>query len=189
MAGKAHLFDALSLLGYALAAYGDANLNEFIRKIVDGRESWNRSWLADDMQAALFQLAAGGSPNLSGVTADWTFDQKYHSAVLNSSYCHWVLKDGKFQTMEYLSTDGGGRTTSTQQTWEVDAETFQQFNRDQENFLYGELQRNWAVVIGTSDTWSNYRHQADALAMYQILKRHGRAVGNEYAQPGHDGAE
>ena len=58
MAGKAHLFDALSLLGYALAAYGDANLNEFIRKIVDGRESWNRSWLADDMKEDPGQLAA-----------------------------------------------------------------------------------------------------------------------------------
>lgn len=28
-------------------------------------------------------------------------------------------------------------------------------------------------MIGASDTWVNYRHQADALAMYQLLKRHG----------------
>jgi glycosylphosphatidylinositol transamidase (GPIT) subunit GPI8 len=49
----------------------------------------------------------------------------------------------------------------------------QQFNQDQEDRTYGTLDGQWAVVIGTSDTWANYRHQADALAMYQLLKRHG----------------
>lgn len=173
MAGEAHLFDALSLLGYALATYGDTDLNGAIKKIIDGRDPWNRSWLAGDMQTALLRLQAGQTPDLSGVTGDWTFDQKYHSSVLNSIYCHWVLKDGKYQPLEYLSTDGSRRTTSTLQTWETQAESLQQFNRDQEDFQYGELNENWAVVIGTSDTWANYRHQADAMAMYQILKRHG----------------
>lgn len=173
MAGEAHLFDALSLLGYALATYSDTDLNGAIKKIIDGRDPWNRSWLAGDMQTALLRLQAGQTPDLSGVTGDWTFDQKYHSSVLNSIYCHWVLKDGKYQPLEYLSTDGSRRTTSTLQTWETQAESLQQFNRDQEDFQYGELNENWAVVIGTSDTWANYRHQADAMAMYQILKRHG----------------
>ena len=173
VAGEAHLFDALSLLGYALSTYGETNLNYAIERIVEGRESWNRSWLATDMQAALLQLQAGHALDLSGVTGDWTFDQKYHSSVLNSTYCHWVLKNGRYQTLEYLSTDGSGRTTSTLQTWETQAERLQEFNRNQEDFQYGELNENWAVVIGTSDTWANYRHQADAMAMYQILKCHG----------------
>ncbi len=172
-AGEAHLFDAISLLGYALASFGDADLNGSIKSIVDGRDSWNRGWMAYDMQAALLRLQAGGFPNLSGVTGDWTFDQKYHASVLNTSYCHWVLKDGEYHTLEYLSTDGSGRTISMLQTWQTQTDYFQEFNRQQEDFNYGEHKGNWAVVIGTSDTWSNYRHQADAMAMYQILKRHG----------------
>lgn len=172
-AGEAHLFDAITLLGYALASFGDADLNGAIKNIVDGRESWNRSWMASDMQAALVRLQSGGFPNLNGTTGDWTFDQKHHASVLNSSYCHWVLKDGEYHTLEYLSTDGSGRTTSTLQTWQTQAEHFQEFNQRQEDFNYGEHKGNWAVVIGTSDTWANYRHQADAMAMYQILKRHG----------------
>ena len=173
VAGEAHLFDAISLLGYALAAYGDTNLNESIKSIVNGRDTWNRSWMPIDMGAALTKLLSGGSPDLKGVTGDWTFDQKYHSSVLNSSYAHWVLQNGAYNILEYLSTDGGGRTTSSLQTWQTQTEHYQQFNQYQEDISYGEHQGNWAVVIGTSDTWANYRHQADAMAMYQILKRHG----------------
>lgn len=173
MAGEAHLFDAISLLGYALAAYGDTDLNNGIGKIISGRETWNRSWLASDMQAALIQLQAGHNPDLNGVTGDWTFDQKYHSSVLNTTYCHWTLRNGRYKTLEYLSPDGSGRTTSTLQVWETQAQRYQQFDQNQQDFQYGELNDNWAIVIGTSDTWANYRHQADAMAMYQILKRHG----------------
>ena len=32
---------------------------------------------------------------------------------------------------------------------------------------------HWAVVISPSTSWANYRHQADAFAMYQTLRRHG----------------
>ncbi|CAL1289552.1 unnamed protein product [Larinioides sclopetarius] len=31
----------------------------------------------------------------------------------------------------------------------------------------------WAVLIAGSDTWDNYRHQADVCHAYQILKKHG----------------
>jgi hypothetical protein len=75
--------------------------------------------------------------------------------------------------MEYLSTDGTGRTTSTLQAWDWQNRNMQSFSHDQKDFYYPELNEKWAVVVGTSDTWANYRHQADALAMYQLLKRHG----------------
>ncbi|GBN11912.1 Legumain [Araneus ventricosus] len=31
----------------------------------------------------------------------------------------------------------------------------------------------WAVLVAGSDTWDNYRHQADICHSYQILKKHG----------------
>jgi len=40
----------------------------------------------------------------------------------------------------------------------------------QENTTGGDF---WAVIGGLSRDWSNYRHQADALTMYQILKEQG----------------
>ena len=32
---------------------------------------------------------------------------------------------------------------------------------------------NWAVLVAGSNTWSNYRHQADVFHAYQILKKNG----------------
>ena len=32
---------------------------------------------------------------------------------------------------------------------------------------------HWALLLSPSTTWSNYRHQADVLAMYQLLRHHG----------------
>jgi glycosylphosphatidylinositol transamidase (GPIT) subunit GPI8 len=38
---------------------------------------------------------------------------------------------------------------------------------------YPELKDNYAVLIGASEGWSNYRHQADVLGFYHYLKNHG----------------
>ena len=34
-------------------------------------------------------------------------------------------------------------------------------------------EERWAVVISPSTKWTNYRHQADALAIYQELRHYG----------------
>ena len=171
--GAAHLYDALMLLGYALTV-NDGDLDEAILKVVEGRESWNRSWLPADMHDTFVQLQNGGNPDVSGVTGDWTFDDRHHSGVLNTTYSHWILKDGVYVTFEYLSSDGSSRTTSSLQAWDIQSQVHQEFSNSQGITTYPEYSgENWAVVIGTSDTWANYRHQADALAMYQLLKRHG----------------
>ena len=171
--GEAHLFDAISLLTLALSIDAEDPDNGIL-ELVQGRETWNRSWLPADMHDTFVMLQAGGRPDVSGVTGDWTFDERHHSSVLNTTYSHWILRDGQYFTLEYLSADGGQRTTSTLQAWDVQQQKYQQFSSSQEDRKYPEYSgENYAVVIGTSDKWAYYRHQADALAMYQLLKRHG----------------
>ncbi len=171
--GEAHLFDAISLLTLALSIDAEDPDNGIL-ELVQGRETWNRSWLPADMHDTFVMLQAGGRPDVSGVTGDWTFDERHHSSVLNTTYSHWILRDGQYFTLEYLSADDGQRTTSTLQAWDVQQQKYQQFSSSQEDRKYPEYSgENWAVVIGTSDKWAYYRHQADALAMYQLLKRHG----------------
>ncbi len=130
------------------------------------------------MAGAFALLQQGKTPDLGGVTGDWTFDERTHASVLNTTYDHWILAGGQYHTIEYLSTDGSRRTTSTVQAWDWQRKTMQSFSRWQEDITYPELENRWAVVVGTSDTWANYRHQADALAMYQLLKRHGYDDGH-----------
>ncbi len=171
--GEPHLFDAVSLLAYALKANAEEDLDDTILRIVDGKDTGGYGWMPDDMSRTFSLLAAGTFPDLRGVSGDWTFDQRNHASVLNTIYSHWILRDGKYITIEYLSVDGTPRTTSTFQAWEAQTTGFQDFDPAQPILSYGDLDENYAVVVGTSDTWSNYRHQADALAMYQLLKRHG----------------
>ena len=171
--GSAHLYDAIIMTALALTVDSE-DLDAGILELVQGRDTWNRSWLPADMHDTFAELQAGGSPDVSGVTGDWTFDERHHSSVLNTTYSHWILRDGQYFTLEYLSADGGQRTTSTLQAWDVQQQKYQQFSSSQEDRKYPEYSgENWAVVIGTSDKWAYYRHQADALAMYQLLKRHG----------------
>lgn len=179
--GSAHFYDAMLLAAYSLATLqasgtqldGGEALNAAILQTVDGRDAWNGSWMPADMHTAFAMIAEGRHPDLRGVTGDWTFDGKSHASVLNTTYAHWIMAGGEYHTMEYLSPDGGGRTTSTLQAWDWQARSMQTFDEQQTDIGYGPHEDNWAVVIATSDTWANYRHQADALAMYQLLRRHG----------------
>lgn len=173
VSGEAHLFDAVIMIAYALAADGNADISYTLHRLLENDGSDFSSWLPDDMALTFRRLQGGESPDLGGVTGNWDFDRKYGTTVLNTIYAHWILRDGRYTTIEYLSTDGSDRTTSTLQTWDTATSRVQQFANDQPDRDYGALDRNWAVVISTSDTWANYRHQADALAMYQLLKRHG----------------
>ena len=174
--GEAHLFDAITLLSFALThkqINGIDDLNESILTLINGRTSWNVSWLKDDMCSTFSMIHNGVDIDLRGVTGDWTFDERTHASVLNTTYNHWLLQDGNYTTLEYLSTDGGSNTISTTQAWEWKNSNMIDFNPNQPNIEYPELATQWAVVIGTSVDWAYYRHQADALAMYQLLKRHG----------------
>ena len=174
--GEAHLFDALTMLAYALArheATGQGTLNDAMLDIADGREAWGGSWLPGDMSTAFAMLRNGARIDLGGVTGDWTFDERTHASVLNTTYCNWGLHHGQVAVMEYLSTDGSSRTISTVQAWEWQTSGMMTFNKHQRDSVYPALKDRWAVVVGASDDWVNYRHQADALAMYQLLRRHG----------------
>ena len=48
----------------------------------------------------------------------------------------------------------------------------QDFN-DSGDITYPEHKSNWALLMASSSGWSNYRHQADVLAIYQQLKESG----------------
>ena len=171
--GAAHLYDAIVMTALALTVNNE-DVSSGILDLVKGRETWNKSWLPADLHDTFANIQSGGRPNVSGVTGDWTFDERHYSSVLNTTYSHWILRDGQYRTLEYLSADGGSRTTSTLQAWDVQSQKYQQFSSSQADGNYPDHSgENWAIVIGTSDTWAYYRHQADALAMYQLLKRHG----------------
>ena len=174
--GEAQFYDALCLVAYAavLKRVTGQTLNEAIQSVVDGRDGTGSSWLPLDMRNNLQKLAQGITPDIDGVSGSWTFDEQTHSCVVGSTFRWWNLYKGSYLTTEYVSTEGGKRTSSSKNLWDWTSTRFQTFGTSEgEGFSYPALDERWALLVAASEGWSNYRFQADVFAMYQILKQHG----------------
>lgn len=131
------------------------------------------SWLPDDALTVFICLKAGIYPNVSGASSDWTFDPKYHCAVTTSTYRHWRLYNGKYHTLEYVTANGSDHTVSSIENWTTQAQVVQEIKEEEVKLVYPELKEHYALVVAATSGWDNYRHQADALAMYQLLRSQG----------------
>lgn len=72
---------------------------------------------------------------------------------------------------ESISTGETGRTLSLDDSFA--SERLLQDVGTRGGFTPGPRTGQWALVVGLSKGWQNYRHQADALAQYQMLRAHG----------------
>lgn len=177
--GTAQTFDSVYLLTYALSIMdnrGAKNMQEmwkYVVEVLDGRHTFRGGWMAADVELALNMLKAGQSPDLCGVSSSWTFDSRFHNAPLNTTYRYWQLSEGKYHTVSYVSADGGNSSLSNFDLWSDARPTISEIYDALNDIYYEKLDDNYAVVVAASTGWENYRHQADALAMYQLLKRHG----------------
>lgn len=190
--GDAQLFDAIYLVYYSLKAmlvdgrelvedttdeYGVSSrrspLWEYFIKVVDCKGAYSYSWLDYDVHHVFNTLDKGEYFPITGASSTLDFDKKHHSAVTSTTYRHWRLYNGEFQTMQYFSADGSDRTISTITDWTVMAANKQELEKYVTNITYPEHKDNYAVIVAASDGWTNYRHQADALAMYHALRAQG----------------
>lgn len=176
MNGEAQFYDALLLLSYALTRQEytqSADLCQCIADIVDGRSANISGWLPADCKGNFMKIAYGSLPNVNGCSGEWDFDETSHACQLNTTYRHWRLQNGTYSVLGYYTTEGSKRSTSSKEMWNWKATHFQKFDEFANPIDYPALENRWAVVIAASKGWSNYRFQADALAMYQMLRNHG----------------
>lgn len=173
--GTAQFYDGVMLAAYALFAQNENEpLNSTIMRLVDAEGGpVCGGWTASDMNRAFLLLESGGQLTLQGITSEWRWDAKNHNSVTGTTYAHWVYSSGTFNILEYLTLNGSDGTISSSQAWEWESSHQQEFDDNVGQYDYPHLKERYAVVIAASDTWANYRHQADALAMYQLLKQHG----------------
>ena len=172
--------DVLSIDGrrvqFEIAPYGPV-LSDWMRAVVAEDDPapitlWNGYGLA----SAFRNIEGGMLPSLRGATGEMEFDPQTRTTMLHTSYQLWE-SDGTGDMMHFatVSTGGSGMSLSTNALWEwqtiihsLDPEAGADVNHQ-----LPDLRERWAVVISPSTTWENYRHQADALAMYQLLKSQG----------------
>ncbi|MBR2104714.1 MAG: hypothetical protein IKQ30_03855 [Bacteroidales bacterium] len=195
--GEAQVYDALSIIALGAAKrfvaddpntlYIDGKkveyntrpytptLTDWMRSIVADEEGTPTYWQSAGLASTFNKIANNEPLDVYGASGDLLFDQTTHTSITRSNYMFWYNFDNKFTPIVYLSSDGGGESMSTSSIWEWKQNSFQEFDEfaSIDETELPAVTDNWAIVISPSTTWANYRHQADAFAMYQLLKEHG----------------
>lgn len=181
-------YDALMLAAFA-AIYNEhrsavggfpADINQAIIAITtpQTQQLSGAAWSAMSMQLYLKALEQGQLMDFKGASGDIRFDSETYTSAVHTTYVHWQIKDGKLTHQNYLSSDGSHRTGSAMAAWYwLMANPEEAFASEAENkdagITYPPLSDQYAVLVQGSHGWNNYRHQADVLSVYQMLKNNG----------------
>ena len=136
------------------------------------------AWNATSMELYLSALEQGQLMDFKGASGDIRFDNETYTSSIHTTYVHWQIISGKLTHQNYLSSDGSHRTGSAMAAWSWLVENAEEeFARSAENkdagIQYPALTDQYAVLVQGSHGWNNYRHQADVLSMYQLLRKNG----------------
>ena len=175
--GEAQLFDALYLLTCALL-YNPNDVSGSIIAITDDdtyeqSPEYASSLFPADIGLTLGMISMRIMVPVSGALGRWKFDSRYHASLLSTTYSHWRLNHNAFFTLQYMTLGKSRRAVSNEQLWQMNAHVTEDFSQYEYDYSYTEQKGNYAVIVAASTGWHNYRHQADALNMYQMLKQHG----------------
>ena len=173
--GSAHFFDAITLAGLSIL-YTDlgleTNMNQALRNIVDGTDREINTLSETGISQAVRSIISGQRPHLSGASGKLYFDKSIYTNVTHSIFCHWQVYNGKHLILEYNTSDSLNRTNAAMANWNWKVTQMQTFDKNTQ-FNYPSQEELYAMIIATSQGWDNYRHQANAYAMYQLLKKNG----------------
>ncbi len=175
---EAQVYDAILLAGLAafVKQYSNtpATTNEILSQITSvGDQSypiWNELGLRSLM---VLVKHTGTYVKLVGASGVLRFDADAQTSLLQSTYVHWTVYQGQFLTIDFTSSDGSNRTASTLASWNWKAKVSENIEDQDSPAQYKELKDSWALLVQGSSGWENYRHQADVLNVYQMLKAHG----------------
>ncbi len=175
---EAQVYDAILLAGLAafVKQYSNtpATTNEILSQITSvGDQSypiWNELGLRSLM---VLVKHTGTYVKLVGASGVLRFDADAQTSLLQSTYVHWTVYQGQFLTIDFTSSDGSNRTASTLASWNWKAKVSENIEDQDSPAQYKELKDSWALLVQGSSGWENYRHQADVLNVYQMLKAQG----------------
>jgi ABC-type branched-subunit amino acid transport system substrate-binding protein len=168
----ANAYDAVLLLAYGLqasAGKGGLPLAEAMQRVVQPRGAL-APWNAAGVAAALTSMRAGGHPDVTGAAGPLEFDDRSSTEPVASTYRHWVVRDGQFATVATVPATSRAATATP-------SEPSASRERAHDNVGGTETRAPrrglWALLVAGSSGWENYRHQADVLAQYQLLRKNG----------------
>ena len=176
-------YDALLLAAFA-ASYMEhrPNVDDLNNAIIDICTTDNilsgYAWSETGMELYLSALEQGQLIGFKGASGPVQFDSQCYSAALNTTYVHWIFNEGHLYHLDYYSTEGNAQTSKAMASWNYlvkDAENkFKSlYSKEISAINYPALTDQYAVLVQGSNGWENYRHEADVLNIYQMLKAGG----------------
>lgn len=174
---SANSYDAILLLAYGLAyrqAHPELSLNEGIQAAVDGRGE-GVDWRPEGVRRGLELVAAGETPDIDGASGPLVYDSTLYTDPVGTYYGRWEIADGALKITETISSAEALETSTEQALLATRAtdENQQELTGSTNEDAKPEMDERWALIVTTSFGWDNYRHEADALAQYQLLKSAG----------------
>ncbi len=175
---EAQVYDALLLAGLTAFVKNhleeDMDTGEIIRQITSLGDDPYPVWDVLGMRSLLTLMKRADTyVKLVGASGVLRFDSEACTSLLQSTYVHWMVRGGKFLTLDYMSDDGSNRTASTLAAWNWQATVNEDIEDEDSPVQYPALQDRYALLVQGSCGWENYRHQADVLNVYQMLRRGG----------------
>lgn len=170
--GSAQFYDAVLLAGLGILEAdlaGEERINAALKRIVDGEGEAVNVCSDETIDCIVSSLTNRQYPRISGASGKLRFDNSLYTNVLHSVYSHQMVYEGKYLILGYIASDESKRSSSTSVNWNWKVTQSQNFENTV-SINYPPKEGLYAVIIAGSAGWVNYRHQADALAIYRILQ-------------------
>ena len=184
-------YDALMLSAFA-ACYMEhrsvvggspANINDAIVTITSVADNDSKlsgaAWNATSMEIYLSAMERGNLLHFKGASGDIAFDPETYTAATHTTYVQWEILDGQIHHRAYIGDTGSRRIGDSYAAWQYlyDLNTaekdFDEQTASGTAIQYPALTDQYAVLVQGSMGFENYRHQADVLSVYQLLRRGG----------------
>ena len=196
------LYDALMLTGLAavlhehLVSYLTGpeyapSMNEWINSIItmmcaESDDTGNGEalegepiWSSQSMARFLESTFNAEPYPFYGASGYIMFDRETCMQIARTTYVLWQINDGDILHKTYYGPNGQ-LVTDDQVSWENaydEASALKDFadmvSEQDQDISYPSLNDQYAVLVQGSNGMNNYRHQADVLSVYQMLRQNG----------------
>lgn len=176
VSGEAQLYDAvmISSLAKALSDKKGISVNDAVTEILSKGQKVQANWDRVGLKASFEEISYGNVPVVSGASGYLLFNPAHTTIIKYSMYALTSIFRNQIIYHDFFSREPYSKRNSSLATvWEWNKKMFEEFEQDQNDIKYPKLDSLRAVVVATSSGWDNYRHQADALDFYRILKSYG----------------
>lgn len=134
-----------------------------------------KEWPANLSENERLNESIGAVTPLMAATGEISFDDESGMPTTSPTYLLWEVKGGKLNHLHYYR-DGASEVMEDWKKHYDERNAIDDFDTQagaSSDGEYGPITGRYAVLVQGSNGFSNYRHAADVLGMYQLLRAGG----------------